>query len=430
MLHVHVLTLFPEFFDSPLNCGLMARAKAQGILEFSFHNPREFSTLKHHHLDDSPYGGGPGMVMQAKPLIDCLAALKTKGRVVLLTPRGRPFTQKVAQELAKEDHLTLICGRYEGIDDRLSDLIELDPICVTDAVLNSGDSAALCLIEACARLQPGFMGKLTSSYEESFSDNILEYPQYTRPETLCGLKVPEVLLSGHHQNIATFRRNKALEATFKYRPDLLEKASLSEMDAAYLRSMPKVRPSRNLSLVLVHHPVRIEGKANGTSSLTNLDIHDIARISVSYGLGPFYVVTPLADQLQILKHILEHWLSGKAAEAHPDRAKALSMVRPLTSLEEVFSESEAYFGLKPYCVVSSAHWPKKKDPPLTVPFKLRKLLARQPVLLLLGTAQGLATEARLKCDAMLRPLRFLGYNHLSVRSAAAILVDRILGDFT
>ncbi|MBQ9536860.1 MAG: tRNA (guanosine(37)-N1)-methyltransferase TrmD [Desulfovibrionaceae bacterium] len=431
MLHFNVVTLFPEFFASPLSCGLLAKAQASGVISVRLQNPREFALNKHRHLDDSPYGGGPGMVLQAEPLLRCLEHLAPKGPIIMLTPRGRPFTQEVATKLAAASELTLICGRYEGVDERVIDLAPcpVESICVTDAVLNSGDSAALVLLEACARLQPGFMGKLDSQVEESFTEDLLEYPQYTRPEELNGLKVPEVLLSGHHQHIAKFRREKALATTLKFRPELLATTKLTAQDASYLKANPPKRLGRNLSLCLVHHPVRIEGRTTGTASLTNLDIHDISRISASYGLGPFYVVTPLTQQLTLLEQILSHWLHGMAKENHPDRAQALSLVRPVPSLAAAQEEASCYYGAKPTVVVSSANWSDKHAPKMIVPADVRAILLKGPVLLLLGTAQGLAKEVLSQCNAVLRPLRFLGYNHLSVRSAAAILTDRILGDF-
>lgn len=269
---------------------------------------------------------------------------------------------------------------------------------------------------------------MNSSCEESFNDYLLEYPQYTRPAELFDHKVPAILLSGHHQNIATYRRQQSLATTFKYRPDLLKNANLTAADADFLKNLPKVRRGRNLSFCLVHHPVKIEGRV-GTSSLTNLDIHDIARISASYGLGPFYVVMPVEEQIQLLHNILRHWQHGKVKENHADRSYALSLVRQVPSIAKAIADATENYGKRPFCLVSSANWPHKNDLPLISPKDVLQMLNTTPCLVLLGTAQGLAKEACQQCDAMIRPLRFLGYNHLSVRSAAAILADRILGDF-
>ena len=433
MLNFHLVTLFPEFYSSPLGCGLMARACANATIAFSFHNPRDYSQDKHHHVDDSPYGGGPGMVMQVSSLASCLRALPQAGRLLFFSPAGRPFTQSLARELAREEHLTLICARYEGVDARLAELFDLEAISLTDAVLNSGDSAALAVIESVARLTPGFMGKVSSGVEESFADGLLEYPQYTRPVEFEGLRVPEILQSGDHARIAHWRRSMSLYATRKVRPDLLDRAPLSRKDLEILRQGTEAghfpRLGKNLSFCLLHAPVRIEGKKEGVSSLTNLDIHDIGRISASYGLGPFYVVSPLDDQLRLLERLIAHWLTGDCAIRHADRAHALSCVRSCHCLDEVISHVYQATGVRPFVVASSANWPAKAaEAPMTVS-ALRKVLELRPVLFCLGTAQGLAEAVLARCDGLVRPLRFLSYNHLSVRSAAAIYADRLLGDF-
>ena len=430
MLHFNLVSLFPEFFDSPLHCGLMARAQQQGIISFSTYNPRDFSDNKHRHIDDRPFGGGPGMVMQIKPMAATLRHIASPGRILLLTPQGYPFNQDMACELAKESELTLICGRYEGIDARLADLFPLTPVSVGDAVLNGGETAALAIIEAVARLCPGFMGKEASGEEESFALGCLEYPHFSRPENFENHCVPDELLSGNHALIAHWRRKEALAQTLRYRPDMLATASLSQKDMAILKTLPRIQAGRNFSFCLVHSPVQIERKKEGISSLTNLDIHDIARISASYGMGTMYVVTPLRDQLALLQNLLHHWTQGQAAKSHPDRAKALARVRAVASIDEAIHLSTVERGIRPTLIASSASWPPKaKHTNPLVAQDLQAMLSHVPVMFLLGTAQGLAQTAIDKCDAQIRPLRFLDYNHLSVRSAAAIMADRILGDF-
>lgn len=428
-MRFHLVTLFPEFFASPLATGLMGRARENGVVEVSFHDPRAFSEDRHHHVDDRPYGGGPGMVLQPGPVAAAVRYIPTPGRIVFLTPGGRPFTQALARDLAREEDLTLICGRYEGLDARLADILPLTPVSVGDAVLNGGETAALAVMEAVGRLVPGFMGKEASGEDESFSAGLLEYPHYTRPEVFEGLAVPDILRTGDHARIAAWRRGEALATTLRHRPDLLDAAPLTRADAAALAALPRERPGRNLSFCLLHYPVLLEGKKCGASSLTNLDIHDIARISRSYGMGPFYVVTPLEDQLRLLQAILRHWQAAEGP-ARKDRSRALSLVRGVRSLEDAMEQAAARSGTTPRLVATSAAWPEKKRaaPPLT-PAAVRGWLREGPVLLCLGTARGLAPEVLARCDGRMRPLRFLGDNHLSVRSAAAILADRILGDF-
>ena len=433
MPRFHLVTLFPEFFESPLSTALMGRAREAGIVECSFHDPRQFSTDKHRHVDDRPYGGGPGMVMQGEPLARALRSIERPGRMLFMAPGGRPLTQDMVRDLAREEDLTIVCGRYEGIDARLLQLFPLEPVSVGDIVLNGGESAALSVLEAVARLMPGFMGKEESGDDESFSHGLLEYPHYTRPESLEGLSVPEVLQSGDHARIAQWRRQESVRATLRMRPEMLNEAPLYREDVQTLAETPRDRPGRNLSFCLVHYPVSLGPKKIGASSLTNLDIHDIARISRSYAMGSFYPVTPLRDQLRVLEEILRHWTRGPGGTGNADRAQALGLVQPATSLEEAVAHMTAQHGTRPRLVASSAVWPAKgkaSQPgrmPMT-PRDVRRWCDQGPVMLCLGTAQGLAPEVLEQCEGTLRPVRFLGYNHLSVRSAA-ILADRILGDY-
>jgi len=434
MPRFHLVTLFPEFFESPLSTALMGRAREAGIVECSFHDPRQFSTDKHRHVDDRPYGGGPGMVMQGEPLARALRSIERPGRMLFMAPGGRPLTQDMVRDLAHEEDLTIVCGRYEGIDARLLQLFPLEPVSVGDIVLNGGESAALSVLEAVARLMPGFMGKEESGDDESFSHGLLEYPHYTRPESLEGLSVPEVLQSGDHARIAQWRRQESVRATLRMRPEMLNEAPLYREDVQTLAETPRDRPGRNLSFCLVHYPVSLGPKKIGASSLTNLDIHDIARISRSYAMGSFYPVTPLRDQLRVLEEILRNWTRGPGGTGNADSAQALGLVQPATSLEEAVAHMTAQHGTRPRLVASSAVWPAKgkasqpRRMPMT-PRDVRRWCDQGPVMLCLGTAQGLAPEVLEQCEGTLRPVRFLGYNHLSVRSAAAILADRILGDY-
>ena len=435
MPRFHMVSLFPEFFQSPLSTALMGRAREAGVVDFSFHDPRAFSTSKHRHVDDRPYGGGPGMVMQGEPLAAALRSIGQPGRILLMTPGGRPLTQSMASELAREEDLTIVCGRYEGIDARLLDIFSIEPVSVGDVVLNGGETAALAVIEAVSRLMPGFMGKEESGEDESFSHGLLEYPHYTRPEVLEGLPVPEVLRNGDHARIAQWRRRQSVLATLRMRSDLLDSAPLTKEDVLTLAEAPRERPGRNLSFCLVHYPVQLDAKKSGASSLTNLDIHDIARISRSYAMGFFHVVTPLQDQLRVLDEILRHWTRGPGGSGNADRAQALGLVCPATSLDEAVAHMTARHGVRPKLVASSAVWPGKNTGqahkgPLMTPQEVRHWCSQGPVMLCLGTAKGLAPEVLEQCDGLIRPVRFLGYNHLSVRSAAAILADRILGDYS
>ncbi len=423
-MHFTVLTIFPEFFDSFLSCGLMAKAVEAGVVSVDRVNPRDFATDRHHTVDDRPYGGGPGMVMGLPTLVSALRSLERPGRRLMLSPAGRPLTQRFAAELAGEEALTLLCGRYEGIDARLFDLFDITPVSVGDFVLSGGESAAACLMEAVSRLAPGFMGKEASAEEESFSAGLLEYPHYTRPEVFEGLAVPPELLSGNHAAIAAWRRERSLETTLARRPDLFDAATITREEAARLRRLPRARAGRNMHLGLVHGPVVLKDGKVGTVSLTNLDVHDIARVSRTYGLGGFEVVSPLRDQLALAARIVGHWREGPGLAANPDRTEALSLVRLHEGLDAALDAVAADHGRRPALVATSAKGPA------TLSFAAaRELIGSRPTLVVLGTGHGLADAVLERADGILPPLRpFSDYNHLSVRAAAGILTDRLLGD--
>jgi len=240
MFNIHVLTLFPEFFTSPLNVSILKRAQEKGIIKVKLVNIRDFSRDKHKKVDDYPYGGGCGMVMKPEPVFEAVEyALEDvkveKHRVILTSPQGKTFDHQMAKEFSQEEHLIIICGHYEGIDERIKTIIT-DEVSLGDFVLTGGEIPAVAIIDAVSRFIPGVLGSTESPEDESFTDGLLEYPQYTRPEVYRGLKVPEVLLSGNHKEIELFRRKQALKRTLEKRPDLFKKYKLTDIDKELLKN--------------------------------------------------------------------------------------------------------------------------------------------------------------------------------------------------
>lgn len=228
-MHFYIMTLFPEMFPGIMETSILGRAKAQGLLDWEAVNIRDYTLDKHMKVDDYPYGGGAGMVMQAEPIYRCFEALTKKmkpepkkKRVIYVTPQGHVFNQKMAEEFAREEELVFLCGHYEGVDERVLEEIVTDYVSIGDYVLTGGELPAMVMIDTISRLIPGVLHNQDSAETESFSDGLLEYPQYTRPETYHEKKVPEVLLSGHHKNIEAWRFEKAIERTKTFRPDLYE----------------------------------------------------------------------------------------------------------------------------------------------------------------------------------------------------------------
>lgn len=237
-MQVDIFTLFPEMFQGPFSESILKRAQEQGLLQIQLHNIRDVTTDKHHIVDDYPYGGGAGMVMKPDPIFATVEAVYQGGPLILLTPQGRPFKQQIARELSQEPRLTLICGHYEGVDERVRTHLVTDEISLGDYVLTGGELAAMIIVDATSRLIPGVLGGEESTLEESHSNNLLEYPHYTRPPEFRGWEVPPVLLSGHHANIARWRRKESLRRTRERRPDLFARLDLSsKQDQKILREL-------------------------------------------------------------------------------------------------------------------------------------------------------------------------------------------------
>lgn len=225
-MNFYVLTLFPEMIEGGIMHSMIKRAHNNGIIKIEAINIRDFANNKHRQTDDYPYGGGAGMVMMAEPIYNAYKSLEEKisrkTRVIYLTPQGKVFNQQMAQELSSEESLVLLCGHYEGVDERVIEEIVTDEISLGDFVLTGGELAAMAVIDSVSRLLPGVLNKEESHMHESFSDGLLEYPQYTRPEVFLNRKVPDILLSGHHENIARWRHEQAVKRTMEKRPEILE----------------------------------------------------------------------------------------------------------------------------------------------------------------------------------------------------------------
>jgi len=251
-MRIDVLTLFPQMFAVPFSFGIFKRAVDQGLVTLNLHNIRDYTHDKHHTADDYPYGGGSGMVLKPEPIFEAVesvkAGLKETGAelpVVLLTPQGRLFSQQIAQELSQYSHLALICGHYEGVDERVREHLATDEISIGDYVLTGGEVAAMVVIDAVVRLLPGVLGSEASALEDSHASGLLEYPQYTRPAVYRGWPVPEVLLSGNHAQVAKWRREQIIRRTLERRPELLNQTNLGLEDKQLVERLTTERSQFN-----------------------------------------------------------------------------------------------------------------------------------------------------------------------------------------
>jgi tRNA (guanine37-N1)-methyltransferase len=456
-----VVTLFREIFASLLSTALVGRAVEAGLIQVDFVDPRDFTHDRHRTVDDTPYGGGEGMVMKPEPLVDALESIARAPAVapgsaiadpapdvspaarphrVLLTPQGEVMAQRHLVELAARQEVVLVCGRYEGFDERVRDFVDQE-LSLGDFVLNGGEVAAMAIIDGVARLVPGVIGKPGSLTEESHTAGLLEYPHYTRPRSYRGRDVPEVLVSGDHAEIRRWRRQQMLLRTRRRRPDLWRAVSPSDEDRELLKEIPDPADLGELAartyVALLHYPVRDRLGQVVTSAITNLDLHDIARSSRTYGLAGYFVVTPLTRPRERARRICAHWRTGHGASYNKRRREALTLLDVASDLAEVQACIEEREGCRAVTLVTSAI---DRPGQMSRGEVLRRLLARRspaapdgaqrppPLLILLGTGWGLTEDVTATADLALQPVKGpVVYNHLSVRSAAAILLDRFFG---
>ena len=415
-MRIDILTIFPSLFDSFLTESLLAKAIDKKIVDIRIHDIREWSKDKHRKVDDAPFGGSAGMVMTPQPIADALEELSRKGdaKKILLSPRGTLFTQKKARQLSSLDHIILVCGKYEGVDERIARHYVDEQISIGDYVLNGGEVAAMALVESLFRLLPGAIGKKESHENESFEDGLLEYPHYTRPEEFRGERVPEVLLSGHHEKIKKWRRDKSLEVTKSVRPDLLAKHDVNKAGKARVK----------FSIALVHDPVVGKSGETMVSSITTLDIHDMARVGKTYGAQAVYIVTPVLDQKLMVERIKSHWLDDAALKTPVRRVAALSLINVVPSIAEAVTDAKKRAKIVKLLATSAAD-----DPGFISPGEFASAASEEEEwIVMFGTAYGLAPELMKMADRRLAPVLGRGeFNHLPVRGASAIILDRLFG---
>ncbi len=427
-MQIDIITIFPEYFETPLKVGLLKKAIDKGLIRINIYNLRDFTEDKHRTVDDEPFGGGEGMVFKPEPLYKAISHIKNKNPsayIIYLSPQGEILNQIIAERFSKKDHIVLICGRYEGIDERIREYFIDEEISIGDYVVFGGEVASLVLIETVARLIPGVIGEKDSVEKESFSSRLLKYPCYTRPREFMGYKVPEVLLSGNHSEIEKYRKKKSLEITLKRKPYLLRDAELSEEDKKILVEFLSIQ---RIYMFLVHYPVLNKRGERIVSAIANFDLHDLSRLARTYGLKGVYIIQPLEDQRVLAKELVEYWLNKRGAQYNPLRKEAIKLIKIFENLESARLEVEKIEKDKPILIATDAS-PKRK---YIKPEEVRKFLWDKPIVLVLGTAWGLDEEVLDKCDYFLEPIwgRLDAYNHLSVRSAASILIDRILGVYS
>jgi tRNA (guanine37-N1)-methyltransferase len=428
-MKISILTVFPDLYNSFLQTSLVRRAQEADLIKIQTHGFMSFVPPKQ-RIDSPTFGPSAGMLIRPDVVEKAVEeAEKQDGKAfkIFFSPHGKkldqPLLQSLADRLQQQKHLMLIPARYEGMDARVEQYYADEIISMGDFVLMGGDIPAMMLMEGLLRLIPGVIGKQESIERESFRGPFVDHPEYTAPVDWKGMQVPEIVRSGHHAAIEAWRQEQAAERTVFSHFSWLRSTKMTQAERKLAK---KYIP--NHYVVLMHSEVMVKGQDQiGTTSVTSLDIHDIARSAKTYGLAHYFIVTPLRDQQHIVQTLLDFWQKGGGFAYNESRFEAVKQVSLLDSLDQVIADIEKKEGKKPLLVVTSAR-EMSNIPTISYEDQAVVWAHKRPVLLILGTGGGLSQELMERCDYRLMPIvGFSDYNHLSVRSAAAVIFDRWLG---
>ncbi|MDR1915064.1 MAG: tRNA (guanosine(37)-N1)-methyltransferase TrmD [Synergistaceae bacterium] len=419
LVRISVVTAFPDLVRGYLASGVLGRGIDSGRLDVSVVDIRDHARRsEYRQIDDYSFGGG-GMVLMPGPLesaLDCVADRESR-YVVYPSPQGVRLHQELVEDLrriAALKRLVIVCGRYEGVDERFVDRCVDMEVSMGDFVLTGGELPALALVDAISRLVRGVVGRERAVAEDSFFSGMLDHPHYTRPENFKGCAAPRVLLDGDRAAIESYRRSESAARTLSRRPEILARAGI----------MPFL--GCGVYVMLLHHPVLDRKGMSSTTSVTGMDLHDIARACRTYGVKKYLVVTPMASQRELVKKVASHWITGYGADFNPDRASAMQKIKVFAhsgrALEWVEEREH-----QPSFTISTTAQPRD-DSVSWLSLKTRALQMNRPIVFIFGTGHGLHEDVIQSSDAVMAPISGGGdYNHLSVRSAVSIVLDRFFG---
>lgn len=415
-MKVTVITAFPDLMRSYLSSSVLGRGIAAGVLEAEVVDIRDYAEGTYRQIDDYCYGSG-GMMLMAEPLARALEAVSggVKPYVVYPSPQGVHLHQELVHELSEKEHIVIVCGHYEGIDERFTQKYVDAEISLGDFVLTGGELPAMAIVDAVARLIPGVVGSESSVRNDSFYDGMLDTPHYTRPSEWRGDVVPQVLQNGNAAEIAKWRKRQQVLRTMARRQDITSRAPI----LSYL--------SGNGYVMEVHYPVLDKRGEKSSTAITGMDLHDIARACRTYGIRKYLLVTPMAQQREMVHRIAEHWTTGWGAEYNPDRREAFSTLKVCASVQKALEWVREREHREPFKIATTA---KAHNGARHYISLKRELLERDASpLLIFGTGWGLHDEVIELSDAVMAPIIGTsdGWNHLSVRSAVSITLDRFFG---
>jgi len=430
-MNISLLSVFPELYDTFLKTSLMQRASEKKLVHYDVDSFFSY-VLPKERIDAPTFGHGAGMLIKPEVIEKAIENKENcygKAYKIFFSPQGKklnqPLLKQIVQNAQKTNHLMLIASRYEGMDDRVEEVYADLVVSVGDFVLLAGDLPAMMMLEGFVRLLPGVVGRQESVEKESFSGPFVDYPEFTAPVTWHGLEVPEVIRSGNHGAIQEWQQEKAAEKTVKKHFSWLVSSLLTEHQKKLAR---KYIPHHYIALM--HDQIILPHQQVGTTSVTSLDIHDIARSARTFGLKNYFIVTPLLDQQRIVERLLDFWKVGEGVEYNQHRHQAVRTVELVDHLEQAIEAIEKKEGKKPLVIATSARYHDEHFGEKIITYSDQNKVWEndRPVLLLFGTGHGIAPRVLEQCDFLLTPVEgFSDFNHLSVRSAVAIILDRWLG---
>lgn len=418
MARIAVVTAFPSLIRAYVSQSIIGRAIESGAIDVSVVDIRDFADGEYRHIDDYAYGSG-GMVLMPEPLKRAVesAASKDERFVVSTTPQGVPLHQELVEDLRRklsDRTLIVVCGHYEGMDERFTEeCVDLE-VSLGDFVLTGGELPALAIIDSVARLVDGVVGRAEAVSDDSFYSGMLDHPHYTRPAVWNEKPVPDELRGGNEAKINAYRRALAVERTLSRRPDMLSRAA----------AMPYMQ--KGVYAIELHYPVLDRNGEKSATAITGLDIHDISRACRTYGIKKYIIVTPMAPQREMVKKITSHWTAGYGASFNSDRKDAMELVKTFASYGKALEWIKGREDAEPYVVATSAREDPRAENWLTL--KGRLLEISRPTVFVFGTGHGLHGDVIDAAQSVLAPIKGSeGYNHLSVRSAVSIVLDRFFG---
>lgn len=428
-MNISVLTLFPDLYKPFFDASLMKRASEKGLVTCHTENLLSYAEPKK-RIDDTTFGHNAGMLIKPdiiEQAVENVESKRGKAYKIFLSPQGRKLNQTRLKDLydtiQKQEHVMFVASRYEGIDARVEEHYADDVISVGDFVVMGGDIPAMLLMEGLLRFVPGVVGNKESVVLDSFSDAFVDHPEYTRPVVWKDKEVPEILRSGNHAAIAQWRKEQAAEKTIKNHFEWFRSFPTTQEDQKLAR---KYIPHHYIALM--HGDMNLKEGRVGNTSVTSIDIHDIARSSATYDIKNFFIVTPLKDQQKLVQTMMDFWFDEKVGGAYNEyRHYALKRVMLQHDLDQVIESIEKKEGKKPLIIGTSA---RDKDMHNALTYFDQSTVWKhdRPVLFLFGTGSGMSDVLLDRCDYMLLPIKgFSSFNHLSVRSAAAIILDKWLG---